>query len=122
MGKKQLEAQGQTDVKLDNLISMLGDINPNVSAKSVEVKFSASIVQNINQDPSRLMFQRITTRKGAITSWPVVSEEFDKGEVLSEAEYNWLGDYVGKSMDADHGEVNAMEFFTIFPKIEATLA
>ena len=98
--KKLLEGQGQADVKLDNLMHMIGNIDPSAADRSLEFTISGTMSQNVNvMDP---MNQGICTHSGIITPWVAVSEELLPNEVLSENEWTWIGKFVGAKLDYDH--------------------
>ena len=117
--KKLLEGQGQADVKLDNLLHLIGNIDPNAADRKLEFTISGTMSQHMSvMDP---MNQGISTHGGIITPWVAVSEELLPGEVLTEDEWTWIGKFVGAKLEYDHGKVPFMEVMQIAPRLQAVL-
>jgi hypothetical protein len=118
--KKLLEGQGQADVKLDALVHILEEMDPSAAANTLEFTISGTMGQHIGSQAIDGC-QGITTHAGIISPWMVVSEQLDKGGVLSQTEWDWIGKFVGDAINFDHGKVPVMQVMQIMPVIVQTL-
>jgi len=101
--KKQLEAQGETNVKMETLLEQLAILDPNLGDKEMNFSITGHMSQDVNM--MNPMMQTLKSHSDGIQPWVTVQEEMDSMDVLSEAEWKWLGDFLGNALNHDFGEI-----------------
>eukprot|EP00038_Savillea_parva_P013664 m.211982 g.211982 ORF g.211982 m.211982 type:complete len:411 (+) comp25831_c0_seq1:122-1354(+) len=123
--KKQSKMQGKTEVKIDALLDIVISLSANGAHAPAIVTFDFEITCTMGQqiNMSDPMTQGITTHGRAATHWSIVAEgAAAKSDVLTEAEFRWLGAYLSRAMDHNFGFVNCMQVMSMGPVIMDTLS
>lgn len=110
--KKQSKVQGKTDVKIDALLDIVISLSAEGGHAPAIITLDFEVTSTMSQEVNMFnpMNQGITTHGRTATHWSVVAEgPAAKGDVVTEAEFQWLGAYLSRAMDHDFGLINCMQ-------------
>jgi hypothetical protein len=119
--KKQSEQQGQTNMKIEDLIDMVARIDPSAGPKKYAFSVSATMNQVWDVNMTDMMNQMITTHAGIITPWVTAEASIAPDNVLNQTEWVWMGAFLGTAWNHDFGKIPATQILQLGPRIQTEL-